>query len=172
MAKVTYLYVRLKPYNPKRGHVLRRLGFRGVRFYEGRWYKVREGLARELADLHQKHHNEDSPLAFDVATQKQARDIEEKERKKLEVEKRKLANAEVVGATEVRPSQVRGSLGSADLPENGKDDEDRELGASMKNTRDELVDVAESLGLEVGSSMTKQDILNLVEAEASEDATD
>lgn len=166
MAKAKHLYVRLKPYNPKRGHVLRRYTYRAVRFHEGRWYKVPEALARELSDLHQRHGDEDSPLAFDVATEGQARDIEEKERKKLEEEKRKLDNAEMIGAREIREDALRGTLTTEDAP---KSDEDKELGVSMKNTRDELVDAAESLGLEIEDSMTKRNILDAIEAEVAED---
>jgi hypothetical protein len=164
----THLYIRLKPYNPKRGHVLRRYTYRGVRFYEGRWYNVPEALARELADVHQRHGNEDSPLAFDVATQTQAREIEDAERKKLEEERRKLENAEVVAATEIRDDQVRGALSTADLPKDEPADEDKELGASMANTKDELIDIAESLGLDVSTSMNKAEILAAIEEEAGD----
>ena len=164
MAKTQHLYVRLKPYNRKRGHVLRRYTYRGVRFFEGRWYKVPEALARELSDLHQRHGDEDAPLAFDVATEVQARAIEEKERKKLEEEQRKLSNAEAVSAREIREDAVRGMLTTEDVS-----DEDKELGVSMKNTKDELIDVAESLGIEVTASMNKQDILDAIQEEASED---
>lgn len=157
------MYIRLKPYNPKRGHVLRRYSFSGLRFYEGRWYKVPETLAQDLSELHQRHGDEDSPYAFDVATQGEARAIETKERAKLEEERRKVEGAELVAASEVRASDLR----SSDLPKFG-DDGDQELGASMNNSKAELTDMAESLGIEVGASMTKREILEAL-TEAAQD---
>ena len=154
------MYVRLKPFNKKRGHVLRRYSYRGVRFYEGRWYKVPEKLAQELGEVRQRHGDIDSPYAFDVATQEQARKIEDEEQRRKEEELRKVQNAEVVGATEVRESNVRGSLTTADIA-----DDDRDLGVTMRNTKDELVDVAESMGIDT-EGMTKKQVFEAIEEAA------
>lgn len=156
------LYVRLKPHNPRRGHVLRRYSFRGLRFNEGRWFKVPSALAQELAVVHQKHGDPDSPLAFDVATEKQANAIEEAERRKLEEEQRRVRSAEVVGARDIRDSDIRdsGAMTTRDLPKNAKD---KPLGVDMSNTKAELMDVAESLGLEVSGTMTKAEIFSALQ---------
>jgi hypothetical protein len=72
----------------------------------------------------------------------------------------------------VRGEQVRGTLSTADLPRksaDADDDEPQELGASMSNTKDELIDIAESLGLDVSASMTKAEILTAIEEEADAD---
>lgn len=164
------LFVRLKPYNPKRGHVLRRYAYRGIRFYEGRWYKVPTALAKELAQVHQKHGDEDSPFAFDVATERQAHELEERERRKHEEEIRRVRNADVVSASEVRDGDVRGALTTADLKgddEPDVDDDERPLGVDMKNTKAELLDAAEVLGVEVDEAWTKAEILEALEAGAS-----
>ena len=43
------LLVRLKPYDPRRGFVLRRYTYRGIKFHEERgWYRVDKAVAHEL----------------------------------------------------------------------------------------------------------------------------
>lgn len=157
MGKVK-MYVRLKPYNKNRGHVLRRYSYRSTRFYEGRWYKVDESLAQQLSGLHQQHHNPDSPLAFDVATEAQALSIEAEERRREEEEMRRVHNAEVLAAKEVSSREVSGVLTTEDLP----DVDDQELGVSMKNTKDELADVADSMGIET-DGLSKRQLLDAIE---------
>ena len=157
MAK-TKMYVRLKPFNRKRGHMLRRYAYRGVRFYEGRWYKVPEVLAKGLGEIRQRHGDIDAPYAFDVASEDQAREIEQTERMRDELEKRKVQNAEVVGATEVREDSLRGALTTDAL--SGEDDT-RDLGASMSNSKSELRDIADSLGIDT-ESMTKRQIFDAI----------
>jgi len=59
--------VRLKPHDPKKGHVIRRYTAFAVRFEEARgWYKVSDEVAAYLSTVHQRPSDEDSPLAFDV----------------------------------------------------------------------------------------------------------
>lgn len=154
------MYARLKPYNRIRGHILRRYSLAGVRFYEGRWFKVPETFAQKLALIHQRHGNEDSPLAFDIATRSQAENIEHREKLRLEAEQRKVENASVIGATEVRGANVRGSLTTDDLPSSG---DNRELGLSMTNTRPELSDAADSAGIDTSGMTTKRQILTALE---------
>lgn len=174
------MYIRLKPHNPRRGHVLRRFCFKGKVFHVGRWYKVSEAFAQQVSELHQKHYDEDSPYAFDVATEAQARAIEAKERAKEEAERKKVDRAEVVAAQEVRDDSLRsgaGALTTAALPHAEEVDdpkpakavakEDRELGVSMANTKDELVDVAESLGINPAGK-TKREILDAIEGELAD----
>lgn len=169
------MYIRIKPFNPRRGHMLRRFCFKGKVFHVGRWYKVSESFAQQVSEIHQKANDEDSPYAFDVATEQQARAIESKERAKEESERKKIDRAEVVSAQEIRDDSLRGgavttaALHAAeevdDLPDvKPVAKEDRELGVSMKNSKDELIDVAESLGIDVGTK-TKSEIFAAITAE-------
>jgi predicted flap endonuclease-1-like 5' DNA nuclease len=63
-------YVRLKPFNPKRGFKLRRYTVFGLRFeVEAGWYKLDDSeVAAYLKTIHNDNNNPDSPLAFDVCT--------------------------------------------------------------------------------------------------------
>ena len=77
--------VRLKPYDPKKGHVIRRYTAFGVRFDEARgWYKVSDEVAAYLATVHQRPGDEDSPAAFDACTEEEAKALEVAEKKKAE----------------------------------------------------------------------------------------
>ncbi len=59
--------VRLKPYNRRKGYVLRRYVLGNQKFMEDRWYHVGDAMAEKLAKVHSRpDHPEDSPLAFDV----------------------------------------------------------------------------------------------------------
>ena len=74
------LLVRLKPYNPRRGLVLRRFTYRGIKFHEERgWYRVDAEVAEYLRTVRQVHGDEHSPLAFDVHTEDEAQVIEDEE---------------------------------------------------------------------------------------------
>lgn len=80
------LLVRLKPHNPKAGHVLKRYTFKGVRFQVDRgWYEVPEALAEELRGKRQRSHNEHSPAAFDVCTPAEAQALERREKEAAEI---------------------------------------------------------------------------------------
>lgn len=77
--------VRLKPHDPKKGHVIRRYTAFSIRFEEKRgWYKVSDEVATYLATVHQTPGDEDSPLAFDVCNEQEAKAIEAVEKKKAE----------------------------------------------------------------------------------------
>ena len=87
--------VRIKPYDPKRGHVVRRYTVFSIRFDETRgWYRVADEVADYLGKVHQAPHDEDSPLVFDVCTEAEAHALEEAERKKAE-ERAKAAEPNV-----------------------------------------------------------------------------
>ena len=78
------MLVRLKPCNPKRGLVMRKYthGPTGKRFEESAgWYKVDAGLADYLGSVHQIVTDLDSPRAFDVCTEAEARRVDEREKK-------------------------------------------------------------------------------------------
>ncbi len=77
--------VRLKPHDPKKGHVIQRYTAFSIRFEEKRgWYKVSDEVAKYLATVHQRPGDEDSPPAFDVCDEDEARRIEVAEKKKAE----------------------------------------------------------------------------------------
>ena len=89
MANKTILYfVRIKPFNPKRGHLLRKFTHApsGKRFDESHgWYRgIDAGLAQALKEIHVHAHDMDSPFAFDVCTEAEAKAIDASEHKAKE----------------------------------------------------------------------------------------
>ena len=67
------LLVRLKPYDPRRGHVLRRYTYGGIKFQQERgWYRVERPVAEYLRKIHQLHTDCYSQPAFDVCTEAEA----------------------------------------------------------------------------------------------------
>ncbi len=100
--------VRIKPYNPKRGQLLRRYVVSGIRFDVNRgWYKVDAELAKYLAGITNGGDTDpEAPLAFDVMD---------------EVDAKKLEAAEAAAkepAPAAQPQDVStGNLSTADLPQ-------------------------------------------------------
>ncbi len=77
--------VRLKPHDPKKGHVIQRYTAFSIRFEEKRgWYKVSDEVAKYLATVRQRSGDEDSPAAFDVCDEDEAKRIEASEKKRAE----------------------------------------------------------------------------------------
>lgn len=96
-------HVRIKPYNPKRGHLMRRYAHvpTNKRFEESHgWYIVDAALAKTLEEVHVHSHDMDSPLAFDVCTAAQAKEIDAREAKAKD---RKDAS----GATDLTTDDLR-----------------------------------------------------------------
>jgi hypothetical protein len=76
----TYL-VRLKPHDPRRGFVLRRYTFRGIKFHDERgWYKVDKTVGDYLRRVRQVPDDEHAPLAFDVCTEDEAKSLDAREK--------------------------------------------------------------------------------------------
>ncbi len=72
--------VRLKPYDPRRGYVLRRFTYQGIKFHEERgWYVVDKAVAEYLRKVPQRDTDPHSPLAFDVATEEEAKALDARE---------------------------------------------------------------------------------------------
>jgi len=124
MATETML-VRLKPYNKKKGHVLRRYVYRGLRFQESRgWTRVRKDIADYLGRVHQIPGDEDSPLAFDVHSDAEAKAIDKKEAEDARARTPAEAATEVAEAREepepppAADGRDGGDLSTADLPQN------------------------------------------------------
>lgn len=71
------LLVRLKPYDPRRGCVLRRFTYRGIKFHEERgWYRVDKEVAEYLRGVRQVPGDKHAPLAFDVCTEAEAQALD------------------------------------------------------------------------------------------------
>ncbi len=105
--------VRLKPYDPKRGHVLRRYTAFGIRFDESRgWYRVSDEVANYLAAVREQPGLDYTPLAFDVCTEEEALAVEAREKK--EQEERAVASAPNVATA--HDVSARTDLTTADLP--------------------------------------------------------
>jgi len=111
------MLVRLKPLDPRRGHVLRRYTYQGIKFHEERgWYRVGKAVADYVRSVHQQPADPHSPLAFDVCTEDEARAMEAKEKD--------AANARKTAGDDIKLSVARpaGAVTTADLPESPKDD--------------------------------------------------
>ena len=105
------LLVRLKPYEPKRGHVLRRFTYRGVKFQDDRgWYRVEREVGEYLRGVRQTPGDEHSPPAFDVCSGGEAKALDAKEEKEAKV--RKTATDEI----QVSAARTEGAVTTADLP--------------------------------------------------------
>ena len=71
------LLVRLKSYDPRRGNVLRRYTYDGIKYQPERgWYRVEKSVANYLRSVRQQPLDQYSPLAFDVCTDEEAKALE------------------------------------------------------------------------------------------------
>jgi hypothetical protein len=105
------LLVRLKQYDPRRGHVLRRYTYRGIKVHEERgWYRVNEDVAEHLRSVRQIPSDEHSPLAFDVCTEAEA--------KVLDANEKEAAATRTAATDSIKVSEARaaGALTTEDLP--------------------------------------------------------
>ena len=111
---------RLKPYNEKRGHVVRIYMIAGLRFDVDRgWYEVDDALAEELSKLTQNYDDPESPELFDVVTKEKAEQMEQAE---ADAEERAKATARRPASPSAgrpsrssRTSDERGDLSSSDV---------------------------------------------------------
>lgn len=88
------MLVRLKSFDPRRGQVVRRYTYAGIKFHEERgWYRVEKAVAEYLRGVRQVVGDEVSPLAFDVCTEEEAKALEVREETDAKV--RKAASDEV-----------------------------------------------------------------------------
>jgi len=117
------LLVRLKPYDPRRGQVLRRYTYAGIKFQEERaWYRVEVAVAEHLRSVRQVPTDEHSPLAFDVCTEAEAKALEAKESDAAKFKRSATDDLKVV------PARPTGTVTTEDLPASvpappAKDDE-------------------------------------------------
>jgi hypothetical protein len=105
------LLVRLKPYDQRRGHVLRRYTYAGIKFHEERgWYRVSKEVAGYLKTVHQLPGDTYTPTAFDICTPEEARLIDAREESESKV--RKSASDDL----KLSPARgEQGALTTADL---------------------------------------------------------
>jgi hypothetical protein len=109
--------VRLKPLDAKKGHVIHRYTTFSTTFEEKKgWYRVSDEIAAYLATVHQIPNDEDTPLAFDVYTEEEAKRIEAAEKKKAE-ERARAATPNVAAPHDVAAG---GDLTTADLRDPGR----------------------------------------------------
>jgi hypothetical protein len=111
------MLLRLKPFDPRRGHVLRRYTYAGIKFHEERgWYRVEKRVADYLRTVRQQPADAHAPIAFDVCTEDEAKAIDAKEKE--------AATPRKTAADEIKVSVARteGALTTADLPEPSTDD--------------------------------------------------
>ena len=93
------LLVRLKPYDPRRGHVLRRYTYAGIKFHEERgWSRVEKPVGDYLRSVHQLSSDSHSPLAFDVCTEEEAKAIDAAESDASKVKRSATDELKVVPA--------------------------------------------------------------------------
>ena len=117
------LLVRLKPFDPRRGFVLRRFTFAGIRFQSERgWYRVEKPVAERLRATRSVASDPYSPLAFDVCTEAEAKALDAGEQEVAKVKKSATDDLKVV------PARPASSVTTEDLPRSpstppGKDDD-------------------------------------------------
>lgn len=102
---MTTLLVRLKPFDPRRGNILQRFTYAGIKFYEARgWYRVDTEVAAYLRTVHQRPDDPHTPLAFDVCTDDEAKALEQRD--KEAATPRKTATDDI----EVSPARIDGTV--------------------------------------------------------------
>jgi len=125
MAKTEKVLARLKPYNPKRGHVMQRYVAKGARFLAGVWYEVPKSLGDYLAEVTEQDQDPDSPLAFDVGDLEHARDVMRREKEEEERRRRRVTG------TKVRQTGKDGVVREINLDEEDEFEEEDEHAAAL-----------------------------------------
>ncbi len=106
------MLVRLKKRDPRRGLVLRRYTYRGIKFLAERgWYRVEKDVADYLRSVRQLAHDPLSPPAFDVCTEGEARALEATESAP------EAARASTGEEIKLTPAREASAVTTADLPE-------------------------------------------------------
>lgn len=82
------MLVRLKSHDSRRGQVLRRYTYQGIRFQEERgWYRVEKPVAEYLRTVRQQAGDPYSPPAFDVCSDEEAKTMDTQEKEAATVKK-------------------------------------------------------------------------------------
>jgi len=109
------LLVRLKPHDPRRGCVLQRYTYCGIKFHGERgWYRVEKAVADYLRSIRQIAGDEHSPPAFDVCTNDEAKDLDAREKEG--------AATRASATDDIKMSEARsgGAVTTEDLPQAAK----------------------------------------------------
>lgn len=105
------LLVRLKPYDPRRGFVLRRFTYVGIRFQDERgWYRVERRVGEHLRAVRTVPTDKYAPLAFDVCTEAEAKALDAGESEAAKIKRNATDDLKVTTA--------RGTVTTDDLPKN------------------------------------------------------
>jgi len=99
------MFIRIHPFNPKRGFKIKRFNYRGQKFESERgWYQVEDDFAEEVRDLKQNPYEEDSKPVFEVADEDGAKALSLVDHENVNPEV-KIAQA-VAGAQTVKPEKL------------------------------------------------------------------
>jgi hypothetical protein len=113
----------LKAYDPRRGHVLRRFTYAGIKFQPERgWYRVEKAVADYLRKIRQLPSDEFSPLAFDVCTDSEAKALDATEAEEQAVKKSASDDIKIV------PARPTGAVTTEELPKPAHHADDRGRG--------------------------------------------
>ena len=105
------MLVRLKPYDPRRGFVLRRFTYAGIKFHEERgWYRVDKAVADYLRGVRESPESDFTPLAFDVCSDDEAQAIDAREETESRVRR---SPSEAVAFHAARPTAPAAPGGDA-----------------------------------------------------------
>ncbi|MFZ5446564.1 MAG: hypothetical protein ACOZQL_41635 [Myxococcota bacterium] len=97
------LLVRLKSFDPRRGQIVRRFTYAGIKFHEERgWYRVEKNVADYLRTVRQVAGDDVTPLAFDVCSEEEAKALDVREESEAKVRK--------AAADDVRLSPARSDV--------------------------------------------------------------
>jgi hypothetical protein len=98
-------FIRIRPYDKRRGQLVQRYVYRGFRFEVARgWYQVEDHIAEELAGVLTFPDNPDSKPVFDVATKEEAEALSMREYEAAHPE-RKISEA-IAGAQTVTEEKL------------------------------------------------------------------
>jgi hypothetical protein len=101
MTVAPHYWVRVAPYDPRRGYVIRKYGVGGTLYQGGErptWYKVPVELAEQLRDIPQSPGDPRSPYVFEVYSE------EDRHRVDAIEEERVLVQMGIMSATAPRPA--------------------------------------------------------------------
>ncbi len=136
---------RLKPFNRRRGQLLRRYVFENFKFQCDRWYVVPDDVAAHLSTVHsQPLYPDDSPLAFDIFDSRE------------EAEAQHLREQEQEQEASVKNPQFVGALSTKDLKRD-KVDGDKAKAARKKRAEANLERAKAKGGKEKGDDEPDSD---------------
>jgi hypothetical protein len=107
------LFVRLKPYDPRRGQLIRRFTYRGIKFHDDRgWLRVPKEVADYLREVREVPSDQHSSLAFDVCTEAEAKSLDAAEQESAVTRKTASEATKVSLPEDEAPAGVGGERAS------------------------------------------------------------